>query len=88
MRAGDVLWKSDRGLTTLLVFLVLGLLVVVPLVAAGVLSVLFVEIAFGLILVSGVVSVAAGRWPKIGVSALVIRRSGRSRCGWHFRALV
>ena len=54
MRAGDFFWKSDRGLTTLLLFLVLGLLVVVPLVAAGVLSILFVEVAFSLILLSGV----------------------------------
>ena len=72
MRAGDFFWKSDRGLTTLLLFLVLGLLVVVPLVAAGVLSILFVEVAFSLILLSGVTSVAVGRGAKIGVSLLVV----------------
>ena len=76
MRAGDVFWANDRGLAALLVFLVLGLLVAAPLVAAGLVSTLVIEIAFTLIMVSGAASVTARRIPKIGVSVLAILAIG------------
>jgi len=64
MRPGEPLgsiWRSDRSLTALLLCLVVGMLVGLPLVAAGVLSPIFSDVAFGLILISGVASVAGRR---------------------------
>jgi hypothetical protein len=76
MRAGEVFWADDRGLTVLLVFLVVGLLVAAPLVAAGLMSTLVIEIAFASILVSGAASVTARRLPKVGISMLAILAIG------------
>jgi hypothetical protein len=76
MRAGDIFWRGDRGLTALLAFLVLGLLVWVPLVATGVLSPLFVEIAFSLILISGVASVKVGKVLAVAIYALAVLAIG------------
>jgi hypothetical protein len=64
MRAGGPLseiWRSDRGLTALLVFLVLGILVALPLISSGALSPMLFDVALGLILISGVASVAGRR---------------------------
>jgi voltage-gated potassium channel Kch len=51
--------------------IVLGLLVVAPLVAAGVLSRAPFDAFFTLILVSGVVTVSSRRWVAVAVSAVV-----------------
>lgn len=78
MKGFDRFWREDRGLTALLVFLVAGLLVVPPLIAAGRTSPVLVEIVFSLILISGVAMVSARKWvttiaAAVATIALVIR---------------
>jgi hypothetical protein len=55
------IWRRDWGLTALLVFLVLLMLVALPLIASGVLTPLFADVAFGLVLLSGVAALAGRR---------------------------
>ncbi len=49
-----VLWRSDRGLSAMLVFLVLAIFVAAPLESAGVLPPFILGAAFSLLLISGV----------------------------------
>ncbi len=57
----SAMWRSDWGLSALLSFLVLGVLVALPLIASGVLSPLVADVAFSLILISGVGAFAGRR---------------------------
>src|SRR5262245_11009089 len=65
-------WNSDRGLTALLVFLFVTLLVAPPLLAAGIVSPVLFDVLFSLILISGVTTVSTRKWPAIPVIALAV----------------
>ncbi len=54
----DSLWRTDWGLTALLLFLVLGMFVTPPLVSGDLLSPKLIDLTFALILVSGVATVS------------------------------
>jgi hypothetical protein len=69
-------WRTDRGLTVLVVFLVLGLLVVPPLRSAGVISSALVDAVFSFILISGVATVSGSRWATILAAALALLTLG------------
>lgn len=70
MKALERFWREDRGLTALLLFLIAGLLVVPPLIAAGRTSPVLVEIVFSLILISGIAMVSTRKWPAILAGAI------------------
>ena len=70
MRSSVSFWTADRGLTVLLVFLFVALLVAPPLVAAGSISPVFLEVLFFLILASGVATVSKRRWAAIPIAGL------------------
>jgi len=72
------LWRSDKGLSALLVFLCLALFVGAPLADAGSAGELAFDVLFSLILVSGVVAVArrpllTGLVATLTVATLVLR---------------
>jgi len=70
MRSIGSFWRSDRGLTALLLFLVVALLVAPPLIEAGILSTVLFDVLFTLILVSGVATVSGRKWPLVVTSIL------------------
>jgi Ion channel len=70
MRSIGSLWHTDRGLTALLLFLFVTLLVAPPLISARLLSPVFLDVFFSLILVSGAAAVSGRRWPTIVAAGL------------------
>lgn len=70
------MWRSDRGLSVLLGCLVVGILLGMPLVAAGAISPIFTDVAFSLVLISGVASVAGKRSATILVAVFAILTTG------------
>ena len=63
-------WQSDRGLSVLLVFLFLTLIIAPPLLRSGALHPLFFDVLLSLILISGAVTVSGRRWPAIVATGL------------------
>jgi hypothetical protein len=72
MRSIGSFWRSDRGLTALLLFLLVALLVAPPLIEAGILSTVLFDVLFTLILISGVATVSGRKWPAVVTSILSI----------------
>jgi hypothetical protein len=70
------LWRSERGLSALLVFLVLTLFVGAPLVATATIGPLVFEALFSLLLISGIFAVSRRRIVTIGVSILAFLALG------------
>ncbi|HYB53745.1 MAG TPA: ion channel [Thermoanaerobaculia bacterium] len=73
MRRPDLLkrlWQSERGLSAMLVFLVLAIFVVAPLVASEAAGSLWFDLSFALLLLSGVVFVSR-KWMH-GAATLVL----------------
>ncbi len=58
-------WQSDRGLSVLLVFLFVTLIVAPPLLRSGILHPLFFDVLMSLVLISGAANVSGRRWPGI-----------------------
>jgi hypothetical protein len=65
-------WQTERGLSLMLVFLVLSLFVGAPLVAAGTVGPYLFDVLFSLLMVSGVVAVSQRKILRFTVSALAI----------------
>jgi hypothetical protein len=65
------LWRSERGLSALLVFLVLTLFVGAPLVATETMGPFLFDLLFSLLLLSGVAAVSPRRAFRIAVIAVV-----------------
>ncbi len=82
-------WQSDRGLSALLIFLFLTLLVAPPLLRAELIPPALFDVLFSLILISGTAVVFRQRWPSIlaivlAVLTIALRwadRSGLSSLG-------
>jgi hypothetical protein len=77
-------WRSDRGLSALLGFLFLMLLVAPPLLRAGILQENVLDVLFSLILISGAVIVSGRKWPGIlagGLAALTLAVRWERRIG-------
>jgi len=89
MKSRASFWRTDRGLTALLLFLFLALLVAPPLLASGVLSPIVFDLLFALILISGASTVSARRWPAIlaGTLAVATLAVRWVRLGPHARSL-
>src|SRR4029453_5145832 len=66
------LWSSDKGLSAMLVFLGLTLLVAAPLADESTAGDLVFGLLFSLLLVSGVVAVGRSRSLTVAVSALTV----------------
>jgi hypothetical protein len=90
MKGFGSFWRSDRGLSALLIFLFLALIVAPPLLRAGILSLTFFDVLFSLILVSGTAIVLRRRWPSMlatGLAALTIGLRWTYRVGVDWPAL-
>jgi hypothetical protein len=70
MTAIGSFWRTDRGLTALLLFLFLTLLVAPPLLSSGIISPFLFDVLFSLVLLSGASVVSTRRWPAILALAL------------------
>jgi voltage-gated potassium channel Kch len=84
-------WRSDRGLSGLLVFLFLALLVAPPLLRAGVIPFAFFDVLFALILVSGATVVSDRKWPVVLALALATVTLGlrwANRHGWDLKSVT
>ena len=66
------LWRSEKGLSGMLVFLCLALFVGTPLMATGALGEFVFDVLFSLLLLSGVVTVARRPLLTVTVSALTV----------------
>jgi hypothetical protein len=88
MKSFSDFWRTDRGLTALLIFLFVTLLVAPPLLAAGLPAIVF-EALLSLILISGIATVARRRWPAIVVVCLAVLSLGVRwvRIGLHLPSL-
>jgi hypothetical protein len=72
MRTFSRFWHTDRGLTALVVFLVLGLLVAPPLRSAGIISPALFDAVFSLILIAGVATVSGRKWATALAAGLAL----------------
>ena len=66
------LWQSEKGLSAMLVFLCLAIFVGTPLLAAGAVGETLFDVLFGLLLVSGVVTIGRRRLLTIAATALTL----------------
>jgi hypothetical protein len=83
-------WRSDRGLSGLLVFLFLALLVAPPLLRAGLVPYAFFDVLFALILISGAVVASDHKWPialATVLAALTLVLRWTHRRGWEWSSL-
>ena len=74
----ETVWRTDVGLTALLAFLFVMLLVAPPLMSSGIVPSVVFDVLFSLIVISGVLAVSTRRWTSaaaivLGVCALVFR---------------
>jgi ion channel len=66
------LWRSEKGLSAMLVFLILTILVGAPLVATGAVGGFVFDVLFSLLLVTGVITVAQRPLLTVTVSVLTV----------------
>ncbi len=89
MRSFGHLWRTDRGLTALLLILFVTLLVAPPLISSRVLSPVFFDVLFSLILVAGAATVSGRKWPALLSAGLALVTLGMRwvRVGTHSPSL-
>jgi hypothetical protein len=85
MTAFRSFWRSDRGLSALLVFLFVALIVAPPLLRARIVPPVVFDVVFALILISGALTVSARKWPAMLAGAAALLTLGlrfAQRGGW------
>jgi voltage-gated potassium channel Kch len=93
MKTVGSFWRTDRGLSGLLVFLFLALLVAPPLLRAQIVPAALFDVLFSLILISGAAVVSDRKWPialAIGLAAMTLglRWAHRSGLDWTSLTIV
>ena len=68
----ETVWRTDAGMTALVVFLFCMLIVAPPLLGAGIVKPVVFDVLFSLILVSAATAVANRRWAAVTAVALAV----------------